>query len=211
MEKWKEIPGFPGNEASTLGRIRTYWYKVRNTSGYGTHRELRNIPRMIPMTIEDNGYLHVNIYCDLDGKRYTRKVHVLVAKTFIPLPNDYDSMDYTVDHIEPGPDGKLNNSVGNLRWMTRADNIRKAYEDGMCNDRIQNQCKEVIVTDTWSGCEGYFPSATEAAIMLGFNVSTVLHAIRKNSLVGGRYIIEYIEGEERLLYEHEDYPMFSRL
>ena len=204
-EEWREIPGFPGYEASTLGFIRTYWYKVRNSTGYGTHRELRDIPKPLPGSPDDNGYLHVNVYCALDGIRYTRKIHVLIAITFLPLPDDYEFADYTVDHIDSGPRGKLNNAVTNLQWMTRSDNIKKAYADGVCDVRIRKQCKPIMVRDLWTGEWTYYDSITDAAHCLNLDHSTLSHAINNGRNKVSHHIIEYAGREDRLLYGNEYY------
>ena len=201
MEIWREIPGFPGNEASTLGRLRTYWYKVRNARGRGSHRELWDTSRPIPMSLEDNGYLHCNIYCDLDRKRYTRKVHVLIAMTFLPLPADFYENDYTVDHIRSGPEGKVDNSVDNLRWMIRADNIKKAYKDGVCDARIRRQMISIFAFDTWLGEYIYFPSIIDAARDLDVKYNSIQNSLRRyGSMVADRYYFEYATGEDDLLY-----------
>lgn len=205
IEEWREIPGFPGNEASTFGGLRTYWYKVRNQRGYGTHRELRDVPRAIPTSMKEDGHLHVNIYCALDGIRYTRTVHVLIAHTFIPKPADFDRIEYTVDHIKSGPEGKLDNSVRNLQWLSRADNIRKAYRDGMCNARIRRQCKPVMVQDLWTDEWTYYNSIKDAAYELGVTHSTLSHAISDGRNKVGHYIIEYADEEDKLLYGLDDY------
>lgn len=204
-EEWREIPGFPGNEASNLGGLRTYWYKVRNARGYGTHRELRDIPRPIPMSLDDNGYLHVNIYCDIDVKRYTRKTHTLVACTFLPYPDDFDDVDYTVDHIRSGPEGKLDNSVDNLQWLSRSDNIRKAYRDGMCDARIRSAMVSIVAYDNWLGKSKYFRSINDAAYELGIPSNTIAHAARKyGTLVRKRYYFEYANEEDDMLYGWDD-------
>lgn len=205
IEEWREIPGFPGNEVSNLGNLRTYWYKVRNEHGYGTHRELRDYPRPIPMHPDDNGYYHVNLYCDLDGKRYTRKTHVLVALAFLPLPDDYGEVDYTVDHINSGPLGKLGNSVENLQWLSRPDNIRKAYRDGMCDDRIRRQCKAVMLQDLWTGDWTYYDSIKDAANDIGIKQNTLAQCIASGRHSISHYIAEYADWEDRLLYGGDGY------
>ena len=66
----------------------------------------------------EKGYFRVNV--TIDGQCYHRRVHRLVAETYIP--NDNPELD-TVDHIDGD---KSNNSVENLQWMSRGDNIRKS-------------------------------------------------------------------------------------
>lgn len=206
VEIWKEIPGFPGYEASTFGNLRTYWYKVRNTYGQGgTHRELWDVPRPLPVSPKADGHLHTNLYCDLDGKRYTRTVQVLVARTFLPFPEDFDIVDYTVDHIRPGEDGKRDNSVWNLQWLSRADNIRKAYRDGVCSARINRQRKPVMVQNLWDGEWTFYHSIDDAANDLHVTHSTVSHALSDGRYKVGHYIVEYADEEDRLLYGLDDY------
>ena len=204
VELWREIPGYPGNEGSTFGNLRTYWYRVRNKKGRGSHRERWETPRSLPASPKEDGRLHTNIYCEPKGKRFTRNVQTLIAHTFIPKPDDFDEVDYTVDHIKPGPEGKLDNSVWNLQWMSRADNIKKAYREGMCDDRIARQRVPIIAYDSWIDKRRYYHSATEAAKDLGLVTSTIAHSIDKDRLVAKRYQFEYAGREDKLLYEHDD-------
>ena len=57
-----------------------------------------------------------------DGK--TRLIHRAVAKTFIPNPNNLPE----VNHKNGD---KSNNSVDNLEWCTRNENLRHAYIHGL--------------------------------------------------------------------------------
>lgn len=54
-----------------------------------------------------NGYLRVNLY--KDGKRYSKRLHRIVAETFIPNPNNLSQ----VNHKD---ENKTNNCVNNLEW-----------------------------------------------------------------------------------------------
>ena len=202
--EWREIPGYPGNEASTFGELRTYWYRVKNSHGYGTHRERREEPRPLPASPKTDGYLHTNIYCEPEHKRHTRSVQTLVAHTFIPLPDDYDTVEYTVDHIKPGDESKRDNSIWNLQWLSRADNIKKAYKDGVCDDRICHQQVAIVAFDDWTGLSRYYHSIKEAAIDLRLTHSTISHAVDKGRLVANRYYFERAGREDRLLYEQYD-------
>lgn len=203
IEEWREIPGFPGNEASTFGHLRTYWYKIRNKIGRGSHRERLDTPRPIPTSIKGDGYLHSNIYCEPDNRRYTRNVQGLVAKTFLKTPPDFDKVDYTVDHIKPGPESKLDNSVWNLQWMPRGDNVRKAYREGRHDERIRRACKPIIAIDEWTGEEAYFDSIKEAVELLRIERSSISHVLNGDQERTHHYRFEHAGREERMLYGDE--------
>ena len=112
MEYFKFIDGYPHLVVSSTGRVISL-----------THtKELKPFK-------SNRGYLRISL-C----KNQTIKsvhLHRLVAESFIPNPNGYD----TVDHIDGN---KLNNCVDNLQWISRADNIRKA-------GNIRNQGAKPII------------------------------------------------------------------
>lgn len=95
-EIFKPIPGFPGYQVSNLGSVYT-------------ERLERN---MVLATIR-SGVLGTTLY--VEGKRYQRAVHRLVAIAFINNPENKPQ----VDHIDGN---KQNNKVSNLRWCTNEEN-----------------------------------------------------------------------------------------
>ena len=99
-EVWKEIDGFPDYKVSTLGNVMS--------KKSGEYRLLNPSP-------DKKNYLLVSL--QKNKKRFTRKVHRLVAIAF--LPNYYGLPQ--VDHKDRN---KQNNSLYNLRWVSQKENMR---------------------------------------------------------------------------------------
>lgn len=200
-EIWKPVSGYTGYEVSNTGQVRSYWKKHKKHGSWGgTERTLSNESYVMPQSDDGNGYMKVLITAD-DGTRHCRKVHRLVAEEFIP----HDSEDDTVDHIVSGPEGKKDNSVDNLRWISRRKNIQKAYADGVCGERIERQKKPVVLEDIWTGEEKYYPSIAEAAEDLGLHYTSLSHALSSVSRKVRHYIIDYASVEDRLLNGYRSY------
>ena len=205
MEEWRDIDGFQGYQVSDHGRVRSFWRKKHYPVGYGTYRYLADTPHILSQSDDGNGYMKLMLYSKQDGKRHCKKVHRLVAEAFLEHECDKD----TVDHIISGSEGKRNNSVNNLRWISRSENIRKAYKDGMCDRRIEGQKKDIIAVDLWTGEEWYFQSINDAARLLGVDRSSISHVLRGDIQRTDHYTFEYAGREERLLYaNYEGYQCF---
>ena len=98
-EVWKPVKGFESYEVSSLGRVRSIDRVV------GT-RKLKG-KMLSPFDNGRSGYLEVIL--SVDGKRFPRLIHRLVAKAFLPNPNNHRQ----VNHID---EDKRNNVVSNLEW-----------------------------------------------------------------------------------------------
>lgn len=68
------------------------------------------------------GYMMVNL--SIEGKCKTFTVHRLVAKAFLPNPNNLEA----VNHIDGN---KVNNNVDNLEWVTNSQNAQHAFRTGL--------------------------------------------------------------------------------
>ena len=177
MEEWKVIEGFEDYQVSNKGRVR-------------------NKNRIMKTSDDGNGYQKLMLYNRKENKGYCKKVHRLVAEAFIPRKEGCD----TVDHIISGPNGKLNNSVKNLRWISRRDNIKKAYKDGVCDERIRRQKKPVVMTDVWSGEKRFYKSIDDAANFNNMDRSNISHNLLNGSgITSEHYIFEYADREDILL------------
>jgi hypothetical protein len=114
METWRGIPDFPKYEVSSLGRVR------RAAPGTNTRAGL-----ILKTPPDSRGYPMVIFYGS--GKRFARKVHRLVAESFLgPRPTPL----HEVAHADGSRD---NNAVVNLRWATRADNHADKLRHGTDN------------------------------------------------------------------------------
>lgn len=119
-EIWKDIPGYEGYyQASNYGAIRSV-DRIKMLFGVNPvemkGRTLRNKYN------KSTGYMMVIL--GVDGRRDTKTVHRLVAKTWIPNP----SLLGDVNHKDGD---KGNNAISNLEWCTRSMNIHHAYDTGL--------------------------------------------------------------------------------
>lgn len=102
-EEWRDIDGYEDlYQVSNMGRVLSLKFN---------HTE--NNPKILK-PIELLGYLVVNLY--KDGKMKSFKIHRLVAKAFIPNPDNLPE----VNHKD---ENKFNNVVDNLEWCTTKYNI----------------------------------------------------------------------------------------
>ena len=103
----KEIEGYNGD------------YKI-NESGIVINKN----GHVMRTAVSNSGYLRTALEIPgSNGNRKNESIHRLVAKTFIPNPDNLP----VVMHKDNDP---LNNHVSNLQWGTQSDNIRQAFDDG---------------------------------------------------------------------------------
>jgi len=111
VEVWKPINGFKRfYEVSTHGQVR----RIKSASGTNKGRLHKPVIR--------NGYQQVLLSCD--NRLTLCWIHRLVATTFLEQPSDR----YEVNHKDGNP---LNNSLENLEWVTRSENMSHAYRIGL--------------------------------------------------------------------------------
>jgi hypothetical protein len=129
-EIWKDIPGYEGfYQASTLGRIKRLPTIVKHSSGSPGMRRMGGILRQAYG--KRFGYYHVS-FC-ANGIKINHRVNVLIAKTFIPNPDNKPQVNH-IDHV------KTNNRISNLEWVTPSENkihtikagrVKKTHSDGI--------------------------------------------------------------------------------
>jgi len=122
-EIWSFIEEFGCDyEVSTLGRIRSLDRIVVTSTGV----KINVSGKIISQQTNRGGYLQCKI--KVDGRQKTICTHRLIAKAFIPNPENKRE----VNHIDGD---KTNNNVDNLEWCTPSENIKHSYDIGI---RVQN-------------------------------------------------------------------------
>lgn len=123
-EVYLPIVGYEGSyEVSNLGGIRSVDRIVTHRRGKldKPHNTMYR-GKVLKQKIDKYGYATVCIM--INGKRKYTTVHRLVALSFIPNPDNLPQ----VNHKDTN---KLNNSVGNLEWVTALGNITHAIDNGL--------------------------------------------------------------------------------
>lgn len=116
IERWKWNADF-GIYVSNKGRFRS--------------RDKRDLP----VKIGNGGYCYV--HCEGTVYKY-RLAHRVVMLTWRPTD---DAENLTVDHLDHN---KRNNAVSNLEWVTKEENLRRAYADLLPTEECEAEAKSEI-------------------------------------------------------------------
>ena len=123
-EIWKDIPGYEGlYQASTLGRIRTCEGKTTSSARF-SHRvwKQRILKQKCTTNIKGRKDYRVELWKGNEHKTFL--VSRLIAFTWC---NGYKE-GFTVNHINGD---YLDNRAENLEWLSRGDNIRHGFANGL--------------------------------------------------------------------------------
>lgn len=130
-EIWKIIPGFSNYMASNKGRIKNI------KTGYITLGSLDNAK-----------YRRFTLYND-DGVKIHTKVHILVAKAFLPNPDNLPEVNHKNKNHE-------DNRIENLEWISHKKNMQHFFkEEGIKH----NNARPIKCVETGE----IFPSLRKAA------------------------------------------------
>lgn len=159
-EVWKDIPNTDGfYQISNKGRVRS-WQR------YGVAKGKSDTPHIKAFSQGSSTYYQVNL--SNNGELYHELVHRLVAKAFVPNPDNKPCVNHK--------DGdKLNNVAPNLEWVTYSENNQHAADNnlaftGELNAMSRLTEKEVLdIRNTYRlGC------FTHKEIAKAFNISRTL-------------------------------------
>ena len=122
----------------------------------------KNTLRILKTRISKLGYEQITI--TYGGEKYFRTIHRLVAKTFLI-----------------NPDNKLNNSVSNLEWVTRKENLNHGtwkLKKRQSRDKATYAYKDGEVLE--------FPSTKSCAKTLGLIPTNVTQALKRLNKDGSK-------------------------
>lgn len=111
-----------------------------------------------------------------DGKHKTFLVHRLVANAFL---DKLIGSNMTVNHKDGN---RLNNNVDNLEWLSRADNIRHAFNNGL----VSSSKKVRLISKADNSFEIY-NSMAECSKKLGKNRGYISEKLKKGICENDKY------------------------
>ena len=161
----KDVVGYEGLYAVTsCGKVWSYKYKKF-------------------LSPRDNGHGYECVcLTNSEGKRGMRRVHILVAQAYIPNPEGKSD----VGHLD---DCRNHNWVGNLKWMTRSENLdTDHYREAVKNKKFT----KVRCVETGEVFNSQAHAAREMNIGR-YNINNVL--LGKQHTAGGYHWERVEEGE----------------
>ena len=180
VEVWKDIEGFEGfYQVSTKGRVRSLDRHIDIMTKYGTIIK-RFCKGYVLIAQTQYGYLLVGL--KKNGKVVRTLVHRLVAKAFIPNPDDLPQ----VNHKD---ENKLNNCADNLEWCDGKYNAN--YGTGKWRS-VAHTSKRVEQLTLQGEHVAFFTSQGEAGRHIGCAPSCIRRSCKNAHFTSHGYRWRYV-------------------
>lgn len=177
-EIWKDVVGYEGYYiVSNLGRIKRLSTIVNSCLKY--NNTITRKEHIMSNTIT-NKYLSVRLSKNNIVKTY--RVHRLVAKAFIPNPNN-------LPQINHKDENKLNNCVDNLEWCSCIYNQNygtRKYK------RLHTKTKKIAQIDKKGNTIKTYFSLSEASRQTGISLKAISRCATNRSKTSGGFIWKYV-------------------
>jgi len=183
-EIWKDIPGYEGYyQVSNKGNIKSLERQKKSGQGYFYRKE-----RILKKILMSTGYHFVHL-CKGKNIKMT-SCHRLMATAFIPNPENKPQINHKNGN-------KTDNRLENLEWVTRKENAKHAYDNGLTKPpkppimRGKNNPKSrAVIQLTKDGKKvNEFDCIEEAKRDTG--IKHIASVVSKNRMTAGGYKWEY--------------------
>lgn len=171
-EIWKDIPEYEGlYQVSNFGRVKGLKREVScrwNNNKKLSEKHLKTLTYKV-------GYEY--IYLSKNGIRVRYKVHRIVAKTFIPNPENKREVNHK-NGI------KSDNMVTNLEWVTSRENQLHAFKNGLQvakNGKEHHLSKTVLKMTLLGSIVSIYDNVRIAALENNTSQSSIATACRANT------------------------------
>lgn len=125
-EIWKEVDGYNGIYfVSNTGKVKSIDHYCKGRVGSG-----KQIGRTLKQSVSHKGYLRVSL--SLNKVRFNTGAHILVAKAFVPNPENKPQVNHK-NGI------KTDNYPDNLEWCTNKENQIHAVKNNLVK---HNYCEK---------------------------------------------------------------------
>jgi hypothetical protein len=185
-EIWKEISGYEGLYwVSNLGRIKSADNILNQYKSY------------YPSNHPDNKKYRLFVGLFKAGKKKDVKVSRLVAKAFVPNPDNKPQ----VRHKDLDP---TNSRWDNLLWTTHKEGVRYAVDNGawdaVPNEKKFLKVKKTIIQYDSDGANelSRFVGVAKASRDTGVARANIKHCLRGRQKSAGGYVWKYARGHKNI-------------
>lgn len=190
-EEWREVPGWERYAVSTFGRIASLGAPYLCGGRVCCRKPQLLTPRL---TSEPPHYLSV-VLSDGNGKRRGSLVHCLVARTFIPNPDNLPFINHKDENSQ-------NNRVKNLEWCTQKYNCNYGTHNARMAKTISEtayQRKKVVQLSLNGDFIARFDSIAIASRTLRYGRTSISLCCRGLNKTGYGFRWMYLSDYEKLV------------
>ena len=183
MEIWKPVKHFENlYEVSNIGRVKSKNRLVSNqydisTDSYNLSKLIKG--KILVGSIGKHGYRNVCLVNEKGVKQY-ELVHRLVAKAFIPNPDELPCVNHKNGR-------KLDNRANNLEWVTYSENTNHAYK----NNLMKKNNKAIIQLDKNKNKIKEYKSIKEASLIMKTSPMNIIKCCKGIQNTAKGYVWKY--------------------
>ena len=182
MEEWRDVEGYEGiYQVSNMGRIRSLDRQI--LSHHNCKISIKG--RIISPAKCVSGYEEAHLY--KNGIRRALLLHRIVAKAFIPNPNNFPEVNHKDENIQ-------NNCVENLEWCDSKYNANYGTRNQRCYESNRKHFKPIYQIDFTSGEKiKRWDCIADAARALKIHEEQISRVCKGRNKTAGGFLWEYCQ------------------